>query len=85
MPKLGTSGSVRGARGTSRPYRDPRHHARSLPCGLLLKLHVLQSYESIDHRSVCGFRNLWLKTSISSKCSDFGDDLLNPCRCRNFG
>ena len=23
MPKLGTSGSVRGARGNSRPYRDP--------------------------------------------------------------
>ena len=23
MPELGTSGSVRGARGNSRPYRDP--------------------------------------------------------------
>jgi hypothetical protein len=33
MPELGSYGSVRGARGNSRPYRE--HHQATIQCPLL--------------------------------------------------
>jgi hypothetical protein len=33
MPELGSYGSVRGAAGNSRPYRDCRHDELSTRCG----------------------------------------------------